>query len=65
MTLRRNTTQLSAWRNLQDATKATWLGMSSRYTSIQKHPGDIQTVSSAGQGTTFSMALPLQREGDE
>lgn len=43
--------------------KGTGLGMSISYEIIKKHQGDIKIESSAGQGTTFTIELPLQREG--
>ncbi len=42
----------------------TGLGMSISYEIIQKHRGDIRVESALGQGTTFTIELPLQREGE-
>lgn len=43
--------------------KGTGLGMSISYEIIQKHGGDIQVASEVGQGTTFSITLPIGGEG--
>ena len=39
--------------------KGTGLGMSISYEIIKKHGGDIQVASELGQGTTFSITLPI------
>jgi len=44
--------------------KGTGLGMSISYEIIQKHGGDIQVASEVGQGTTFSITLPIKGEGN-
>ncbi len=44
--------------------EGTGLGMSISYEIIQKHGGDIQVASEVGQGTTFSITLPLEGEGE-
>ena len=44
--------------------KGTGLGMSISYEIIQKHGGDIQVASEVGQGTTFSITLPVIGKGE-
>ncbi len=45
--------------------QGTGLGMSISYEIIKAHHGDIEIESSEGHGTTFTIRLPLQREGKE
>ena len=49
----------------KDVGVGTGLGMSISYEIIQKHNGRIEVDSREGQGTTFTIELPLGREGDE
>ncbi|MCK4622776.1 MAG: PAS domain S-box protein [Desulfuromonadales bacterium] len=48
----------------KEAGKGTGLGMSISYDIIKKHRGEIQVASRVGQGTTFTISLPLGREED-
>ncbi len=43
----------------------TGLGMSISYEIVKKHGGKIVIDSELGKGTTFTIELPLDREGDE
>ncbi|MFK5926374.1 MAG: cache domain-containing protein [Desulfuromusa sp.] len=45
--------------------KGTGLGMSISYDIIKEHQGEIKVDSKAGQGTTFTIELPLDREGED
>lgn len=45
--------------------KGTGLGLSVSYGIIKGHGGDIQVDSTPGQGTTFSVILPLREETNE
>ncbi len=45
--------------------KGTGLGMSISYDIIKEHHGQIIVNSEAGQGTTFTIELPLERGGEE
>ena len=45
--------------------QGTGLGMSISYDIIKEHHGHINVTSEAGQGTTFTIALPLEQEGTE
>ncbi len=49
----------------KDVGEGTGLGMSISYDIIKEHRGQIKVASKAGQGTTFTIELPLDREGDE
>ena len=49
----------------KDVGEGTGLGMSISYDIIKEHRGQIKVASEAGQGTTFTIELPLDREGDE
>jgi two-component system cell cycle sensor histidine kinase/response regulator CckA len=40
----------------------TGLGLTSAYSIVKKHGGDIRVTSQAGQGTTFQVLLPASRE---
>ncbi len=44
--------------------KGTGLGMSISFDIIKDHQGQIRIESTVGQGTTFVIELPLEREGD-
>ncbi len=44
--------------------KGTGLGMSISFEIIQKHGGDIVVASEVGKGTTFTITLPIQGEGE-
>lgn len=48
----------------KDVGQGTGLGMSISYEIIQKHGGDIQVASTVGQGTTFTITLPIEGEGE-
>ena len=41
------------------------LGLSSVYATVQRHGGHIEVESTLYQGTTFTIALPIPREGRE
>ncbi len=45
--------------------KGTGLGMSISYDIIKEHHGQINVESEAGQGTTFTIVLPLERGGEK
>lgn len=49
----------------KDVGKGTGLGMSISYDIIKEHQGQIKIDSAIGQGTTFTIELPVDREGDE
>ena len=49
----------------KDVGQGTGLGMSISYDIIKEHDGQIKIDSEAGQGTTFTIELPLGREGDK
>ena len=49
----------------KDVGQGTGLGMSISYDLIKEHQGQIKIDSEAGQGTTFTIELPLEHEGDE
>ncbi|MCX7975106.1 MAG: ATP-binding protein, partial [Candidatus Aminicenantes bacterium] len=42
--------------------KGTGLGLAISYSIIQKHQGSIEVESQVGQGSTFTIILPLRRE---
>lgn len=42
--------------------KGTGLGLSLSYGIVQKHRGDIKVTSTVGQGTTFTVRLPIPEE---
>lgn len=44
--------------------KGTGLGLSISYDIIRKHGGELSVTSEVGQGTTFTIRLPLQGEAD-
>jgi signal transduction histidine kinase len=46
----------------KDTGKGTGLGMHIAFRIVKKHRGDIQVESRVGEGTTFSIQLPLNRE---
>jgi len=48
----------------KDVGQGTGLGMSISYDIIKEHDGQIKIDSEAGQGTTFTIELPLGREGE-
>jgi two-component system NtrC family sensor kinase len=43
----------------KDASKGTGLGLAVSYGIIKKHSGDIEVVSAEGEGTTFTVRLPV------
>jgi two-component system NtrC family sensor kinase len=43
----------------KDATKGTGLGLAVSYGIIKKHGGDITVASMVGQGTTFTVRMPI------
>ena len=43
----------------KDATKGTGLGLAVSYGIIKKHGGDIEVESAMGQGTTFTVKVPI------
>jgi two-component system NtrC family sensor kinase len=43
----------------KDATKGTGLGLAVSYSIIKKHGGDIEVESIMGQGTTFTVKVPI------
>jgi signal transduction histidine kinase len=43
----------------KDASKGTGLGLAVSYGIIKKHGGDIDVTSQEGQGTTFTVRLPI------
>jgi two-component system NtrC family sensor kinase len=45
--------------------KGTGLGMSISYDIIKEHQGQIKVASEPGQGTTFTIELPLDLEGEK
>lgn len=45
----------------KDVGKGTGLGMHVAYNIIEKHHGDIQVHSKVGEGTTFTIALPIEQ----
>lgn len=45
--------------------KGTGLGLAISYSIIQKHQGTIEVESRAGQGSTFTVILPLRRESTD
>ena len=44
-----------------DVGKGTGVGMSISYGIIESHNGKIKVISQPGQGTTFSILLPIDR----
>ncbi len=44
--------------------KGTGLGLAIVYNIIKKHGGDIKVESEEGEGTTFTITLPMSRTGD-
>ncbi|NOX24526.1 MAG: PAS domain-containing sensor histidine kinase, partial [Deltaproteobacteria bacterium] len=44
------------------AVKGTGLGLSVSYGIIKRHQGDIKVESTPGQGTVFTIALPITRK---
>jgi len=46
----------------KDQTKGTGLGLAVSYGIIKKHGGDIEVVSVVGEGTTFTVRLPVSGE---
>jgi len=48
----------------KEVSKGTGLGMSISFDIIKDHQGQIRIESTVGQGTTFVIELPLEREGD-
>jgi two-component system NtrC family sensor kinase len=55
-----------AFFTTKDSIKGVGLGLSVCYGFIQDHGGDIKVESRPGEGTTFSITLPMQgvAEGD-
>lgn len=47
------------------AVKGTGLGLSVSYGIIKAHGGDIEVKSRAGEGTTFTLTLPVRRPANE
>ena len=47
----------------KEAGKGTGLGLSITYDIIKKHNGEIKVDSEIGRGTTFTIKLPVVREG--
>ncbi len=47
-----------------DSVKGVGLGLSVRYGFIIDHGGDIKVESQLGEGTTFSISLPVHRQSD-
>ncbi|OGW41713.1 MAG: hypothetical protein A2010_08115 [Nitrospirae bacterium GWD2_57_9] len=43
----------------KDSSKGTGLGLAVSYGIIKKHRGDIEVVSAPGEGTTFTVRLPV------
>jgi len=48
----------------KDPQKGTGLGLSVSYGIIQKHHGDILVESEVGEGSTFTIKLPIKKERD-
>ena len=48
----------------KDVGKGTGLGMSISYETVKRHRGEIRVDSELGQGTTFTIVLPLDRSGE-
>ena len=49
----------------KDVGKGTGLGLSVSYDIIKKHGGDICVDSRVGEGTTFTISLPLNGDGPQ
>ena len=52
-----------AFFTTKDSVKGVGLGLSVCYGFVKDHGGDLKVVSKVGEGTTFTIVLPIHKEG--